>query len=332
MAENYEALFTPGVEAKPEIPSGSMDEFRPAAAKGQNNVYQAIVRFVPWYKNPKYGSIKEKWSCWLVDPVSETGKPVDCPTSVGKPSILQDMYFKCKNSDNALLNDKMNVFSRRKTYASLIQVIKDDNNKESEGKILAWRYGIKIWEKINAELKPVIGDKHDPFDLIEGKAFAVVVTKVSGYNNYDQSKFVDKRIPLVIPDAEGALKTINANTDKKMVFDFVKENSPDLDKYDYKEWTQDTHDYVNKVIIAVTGEGNIPANTAGALNTAKTEDGLGAKVDNLSGITSSDLSAGDLGGDIGELDNLDLPKLDEDSTTDLGSGIGGDLGEALKGL
>lgn len=330
--EDYNALFEPGVEVKKET-SGPVDEYRPSAQKGKNNIYQAIIRFVPWWKNPKYESIKEKWSCWLVDPVTEQGRSIDCPTSVGKPSPLQDMYFKCKNSDNAMLREKMNVFSRRKTYASLVQIIKDDNNPELEGKILNWKYGVKIHEKIDAELKPVIGEKHDPFDLIQGKAFALVITKVSGFNNYDQSKFVDKRIPLVIPDAEGNLKTITADTDKKTVFEYVKEHSADLDKYNYREWDQDIADYVNRVIVATTGETNASSNFAGAVNTIKTEDGLGAEVDapGASGIESTDISLDNIGGDNGGgIGDLQVPELEGPASPDLG--IGGDLEDALKDL
>jgi len=328
--EDYNALFNPSVEVKKET-TGPVDEYRPSAAKGKNNIYQSIIRFVPWWKNPKYESIKEKWSCWLVDPITEQGRSVDCPTSIGKPSLLQDMYFKCKNSDNANLRNKMNVFSRRRTYASLIQVIKDENNPELEGKILNWKYGVKIHDKIEAELKPVIGEPHDPFDLIKGKAFALVITKVSGFNNYDQSKFVDKRIPFVIIDKEGNLKSINENTDKKMVFDYIKEHSANLDKYNYREWDQDTADYVNRVIIATTGESNVSSNFAGSLNSVKTEDGLGADVEAAStpGITSSDISMDEIteSGD-NSLGNIDLPNLEESGDSE--SGIGGDLSDILK--
>ena len=326
--EDYNALFEPGVEVK-QTSAGPIDEYRPSAAKGTNGIYKSIIRFVPWWKNPKYESIKEKWSCWLVDPVTEQGRSVDCPTSVGKPSPLQDMYFKCKNSDNAMLREKMNVFSRRKTYASLIQVIKDENNPELEGKILNWKYGVKIHEKIDAELKPMIGEKHDPFDLINGKAFALVITKVSGYNNYDQSKFVDKKIPLVIPNAEGKLVPITESTDKKTVFEYVKEQSANLDKYNYVEWDQETEDYVNRVIVAVTGETNHSSNIAGALNASKSSDGLGAKVDAPSNISSSDISLDGLSGGL-DTPGLDLPDLSESDDTDLG--IGGDLEDALKDL
>jgi hypothetical protein len=137
----------------------------------------------------------------------------------------------------------------------------------------------------------------------------------------------------VIPDAEGNLKTITANTDKKTVFEYVKEHSANLDKYNYREWDQDTVDYVNRVIVATTGETNISSNFAGAVNGAKTEDGLGAKVEapGTSGIKSEDISLDGLGGDSeGGLGDLDLPSLESSEGTDIG--IGGDLEDALKDL
>ena len=329
--ENYDALFNPGVE-KPEAPTGPLDEYRPSAQKGKNNVYQAIIRFVPWWKDPKYGSIKDKWTCWLVDPVTEQGRSIDCPSSIGKPSPLQDMYFKCRNSDNAMLRSKMDIFSRRKTFASLIQVIKDDNNPELEGKILVWKYGVKINEKIESELKPMVGEKHDPFNLLDGKVFALIITKVSGFNNYDQSNFKDKRIPFIMTTSDGKLKPITSNTDQKTVFEYIKENSPDLDKYDYQEWDQETHDYVDKVIVAVTGETNIPSNYAGVRNSVQSGDNVGSKVESAkSGIESQDLDLGELGGDESSLDNLDLPDIDSDSDSD-DLGLKGDMDDILKDL
>ena len=121
---NFEDFFNPQTEVK--APVTSSNEFKPSAEKGRDNVYQAIIRFIPWYKDPKHGSIRDKWACWLVDPVSERGKNVDCPSSVGQPSLLQDMFFKCRNSDNALLKSKERVFSRRHVFSSLVQVIKND--------------------------------------------------------------------------------------------------------------------------------------------------------------------------------------------------------------
>lgn len=321
---NYDAFFTPGVEA-PSSTSKQTEEYNPTADKGKGGIYQSIIRFVPWHADPKHGSIQEKWVSYLVDPVTQRGRYVDCPSSVGKPSPLQDIYWKLRKSESVQLQKLAANFSRRHSYASLVQIIRDENNPEAEGKIMVFRYGVKIWEKINAELKPVIGESHDPFDTLGGKAFALVITKVSGFNNYDQSKFVDKRIPLCIPDANGKLIPINAQSNKKEVFEWVKAQSPELSKYAYKEWDQDTYDYVNHVIISVTGEGQVSTKYANIVS--KEAPKKETTFPNApTGITSSDISMKDL--DLGNGDSLDIPDLD---LSDMNSprGIEGDLDDII---
>ncbi len=322
MAGDFNSLFNPNVEVKQQG-SKNADEYSPSADKGTGGVYKAIIRFIPWWKDPTYGSIQEKWVAWLEDPVTQRGKSIDCPSSVGKPSPLQDMYWKLKKSDNVAMQKKAQVFSRRHTYASLIQVIKDANNPEMEGKILTYRFGVKIWEKINAELKPLIGEKHDPFDILNGKAFGLVITKVSGFNNYDQSKFLNDKIPLCIP-SDGKLNPITTETDKGSVFEFVKESSPNLAKYGYKEWDQETHNYVNHVISAVTGQANVSQNFADVSN----QESIAPSGSGM-GITSQELNIDDLGGGINtELPNLDIPNLETPSD----AGISGNLDDVLKNL
>lgn len=304
---NYDmdALFHPKVEIGNEkVSKSNLGVYAPSSDKGQNGVYKSIIRFVSWWQDPQH-SITDKWVCWLVDPVTNRGRLVDCPSSVGKPSPLQDMFFKLRKSESVQEQRKSEIFSRKHQSAAIIQVIKDDQNKESEGKLLIWKFGKKISEKIEAEKKPVYGEPHEPFDLLDGKAFAVVITKVSGYNNYDQSKFLDKKIPLLLPlgkDGEVVpfgtpdlkLQPINERTARETVFNFLKENSPDLTEYAFKEWDQDMHDYVNQVIVSVTGQ--VPSNAY-----ADVRNGAGAKApssqpaqSNDGGITSTELSLDDL--------------------------------------
>ena len=329
--ENYNSFFNPDTEVK-ESKFTQTVEYSPTAAKGKNNVYQSIIRFIPWWKNPKHGSIQEKWVSYLVDPVTNRGKYVDCPSSIGKESPLQQTYWKLKKSESVQEQKLADIFSRRHSYASLIQVIKDENNPELEGKILVWRYGVKIWEKINAELKPVIGEKHDPFDIINGKAFALVITKVSGYNNYDQSKFVDKKIPLCIPNEEGKLIPVasNGQLTKKQdeVFSWVKEGSPDLDVYSYREWDQETYEYVNHVITAVTGQGLSAKKYDNVVNRESTST-LKTGMANT-GITSSEISIEDinLDEDPGIGSDIEMPNLDLGDSSGI-EGIDGDLQDII---
>jgi hypothetical protein len=315
--ENYEALFNPNVEIK-EQNLKNTDEYNAGAEKGQGGVYKAIIRFIPWWQDPTHGSIQEKWVAWIEDPLTQKGRAVDCPSSVGKPSLLQDMYWKLKKSDNISMQKKADIFSRRHTFASLIQVIKDQQQPELEGKILIYRYGVKIWEKINAELKPLIGEKHDPFDIVNGKIFGLVITKVSGYNNYDQSKFLNEKIPLCIPK-DGKLKPIDDKTNRADVFNWVKTNSPDLGKYAFQEWDQETIDYVNHVINSVTGQASTSQNYASVRN----DKGKSKPSD--SGIISQELNLSDL--DV-KIPDLNIPELDSQSSI----GIEGDLDDVLKNL
>jgi hypothetical protein len=309
--ENYDAFLNPGVEA-PAASAKQTEEYNPSADKGKGGIYQSIIRFVPWHVDPKHGSIQEKWVSYLVDPLTQRGRYIDCPSSVGKPSPLSDIYWKLKKHESVQMQKLAQNFSRRHSYASLIQVIRDENNPELEGKIMVFRYGVKIWEKINAELKPVIGEAHDPFASLTGKAFALVITKVSGFNNYDQSKFVDKRIPLCIPNELGKLIPITPQSDMKAVFEWVKANSPDLSKYAYKEWDQDTFDYVNHVILSVTGEGSVSNKYAGIVtkeNAKPATQAQTAKAPAGNAISAQEISIDNL--DLGEGNAIDdLPDFD----------------------
>jgi gp32 DNA binding protein like len=327
--ENYDlnALFHPNVDLG-EKSLGNKAEYSPSADKGQSGVYKSIIRFVTWWQDPQH-SFVDKWACWLVDPVTNRGKTVDCPSSVGKPSPLQDMFFKLRKSESIQDQKKSEIFSRKHVYAAIIQVIKDDQNKELEGKLLIWRFGKKIFEKIEAEKKPVIGEAHEPFDLLDGKAFALVITKNAGFNNYDQARFLDKKIPLLLPTKEGKLQPINERTPRETVFDFLKTNSPDLSKYGYKEWDQETHEYVNQVIVAVTGQ--VPSTGyADVRNQSGKPTPAPQKPAQQSGISTTELSLDDLVGG----SNIDsLPNLDLDDLTGPGSlGLPGDLDDAIANL
>lgn len=316
MSKNLvDELFNPGTQVEDNTKKNNK-EYKPSANKGSNNVYQAVIRFVPWWKDPKNGSIKDKWVSWLIDPVTQKGRFVDCPSSIGKPSPLQDMFWKLKKSESVQDQKLADTFSRKHTFTALVQVIKDKNQPELEGKILVWRFGIKIYQKIESELKPVVGDPHDPFDLIKGKAFALKITKVKGFNNYDQSSFIDKKIPLCIPDENGKLQTINENSNKKEVFEWVKENSPQLDKYGYKEWDQEIFDYVNHIITSVTGQTNVTQQYSNIVNESKSGSSE-SQHSNISNNNPTDSgSSNDSSLDDMNVKDVDINLSDDDIGTD----------------
>jgi hypothetical protein len=254
MEENYQDLFNLGAEdfEQPSSGKSEIERYKPSAKAGKDNVYKAVVRFLPWHENPKK-SIMSKWTAWLVDPVSGDGKYVDCPSSVGKKSILQDVYWKLRKSESVAEQDLAKNFSRRQAFASLVQIIKDDNQPDLVGKIMVFPYGVKIHNKIMAQIKPEFGKPHIPFDLFEGRPFLLNITLVAGFNNYDNCTFLDEKLPFTI-DGEQLEKTPE-NIQK--IAAYLKEHSPDLSKYDFREWDDETTQFVMTVIKNTIPKGKV---------------------------------------------------------------------------
>lgn len=240
--ENLNDIFNLSVDDFKSEEKRETTLYKPDANSGRDGVYKSVVRFLPWHENPKK-SVMQKWSCWLTNPLTEESKMVDCPSSVGRKSILQDMFWKLKKSESVAEQKLSENFSRRQVFASLIQVVKDDNRPELVGKIMIWKYGIKIHNKIQQEMKPEFGKPHIPFDLFEGKPFLVHITKVAGFNNYDNCRFLDEKLPITIDGN----KMEKNQEDLEKIMTFLK-TSPDLNTFDFREWDDDINNFVNDVI------------------------------------------------------------------------------------
>lgn len=243
--ENLNDIFNLSLDdfKEPEKTGGSgRNTFKPEAKSGKDGVYKAVVRFLPWHKDVKK-SVMKKWSSWMVNPATNEGKYIDCPSTIGQKSIIQDLFWKFKKSDSVAEQKLAETFSRRQRFASLVQILKDDNNPENVGKIMIWPYGVKIYNKLQAEMKPEFGKPHIPFDLFDGKPFFVHITQVAGYNNYDNCRFLDEKAPLTIDGVQMEKSPESLAKIKEFL-----ESSPDLGAYDYQEWDQQTEDFVNEVI------------------------------------------------------------------------------------
>ena len=92
---------------------------------------------------------------------------------------------------------------RRLSYIANVYVVKDPAHPENEGKVFLYKFGKKIWDKIQAIMYPEFeGDEAvNPFDLWEGANFRLKIRQVAGYRNYDQSQF-DPKTPLLDDDAK----------------------------------------------------------------------------------------------------------------------------------
>ena len=104
---------------------------------------------------------------------------------------------------------------RRLSYYSNIYVVSDPNRPQNEGKVFLYKYGKKIFEKLNEAMHPAFDEQgrspdhpqydpsnaFNPFDLWEGANLKLKIRKVDGYPNYDKSEF-DRTGPLVRDDDE----------------------------------------------------------------------------------------------------------------------------------
>jgi hypothetical protein len=80
---------------------------------------------------------------------------------------------------------------RRLNYIANIYVVKDPAHPENDGTVRLYKFGKKIFDKINDMMSPEFEDEDpiNPFDLWEGANFKMKIRNVEGYRNYDKSEF-----------------------------------------------------------------------------------------------------------------------------------------------
>ena len=87
--------------------------------------------------------------------------------------------------------DQARKQKRKLTYVANIYVVKDPANPENEGRVMLYKFGKKIFDKITAAMQPEFEDEEaiDPFDFWQGANFKLKAKNVAGYRNYDSSEF-----------------------------------------------------------------------------------------------------------------------------------------------
>jgi hypothetical protein len=179
------------------------DRFWQASVDKAGNGY-AVIRFLPapagedipfvrlfdhgfkgpsgkWYIENSLTSINQK------DPVSE----------------YNSYLWNLSNDDNSDSRKQARAQKRRLHYISNIYVVKDPSNPENEGKVFLYKYGKKIFDKLNDLMNPQFPDEApvNPFDFWQGANFNLKIRNVEGYRNYDKSEF-SKSSPMLDDDEE----------------------------------------------------------------------------------------------------------------------------------
>lgn len=130
-------------------------------------------------------------------------------------------------------------YRRRRHFVANILVIDDSGNKENNGKVFKYKFGVKVFEKIKEKIQPEFeGDAPvDVFDLFAGANFKLRIKKKDGYDNYDSSTF-DSPTPIV-ETAEDVLK--------------LEEQVHDIEYLINREKSYKTHEELKKSFITAFG-------------------------------------------------------------------------------
>lgn len=188
---NLEALQKEIEKYNKPYAQGGDDRFWTVTRDKAGNGF-AVIRFLdspegescPWVKVFEHGF--QGSNGWYIE---------KSLTTIGKKDPVAELNSRLWNSgldDNKAIARKQ---KRQLRYISNILVIKDPAHPENEGKVFLFKYGKKIFDKINEMLYPeqIEGDDEvvplNPFDFWKGANFRLKVKNADGYINYDSSKF-----------------------------------------------------------------------------------------------------------------------------------------------
>ena len=161
--------------------------WKPSVDKAGNGY--AVIRFLPapdgedlpWVRYWDHG-FKGPSGKWYIE---------KSLTSIGQQDPVSEMNSQLWNSGIESDKEVARQRKRRLHYMSNILVISDSANPELEGKVLFFKYGKKIFDKIMDVMQPQFEDETpvNPFDFWGGANFKLKIRNVEGYRNYDKSEF-----------------------------------------------------------------------------------------------------------------------------------------------
>jgi hypothetical protein len=260
--------------------------YKPDITKTKDGTYGAVVKPIFYYKD-KTRSIIDKWSIYLVNELSGKAMTVDCPSTIGQKSILQDTYFRLKKSENPLEQEAASKFSRKENHFMLVQILRDDQNPHLVGQIKVFKFGAQINKKILAQVKPdpLMDDGSKPnelFDILRGRPLVIKVEKnPGGWPDYNQSYFSPDSRPMLVDGSPLVMTSDEKQNAARLAR--AKEiimAAPDLAQHaGYKPWTPETEQHVHECI-AIATRSPLPSINNSALNYPKIDQGASRVMSN----------------------------------------------------
>ena len=275
MSSNFDELFSftaedalAVTESKKVSFTNKFETYRPSIKdeKCQDETYRALVRFVPFVYENKMRTTIERWECYLKDVNGENGVFVVSPKTVGKTCPMRTLSWKLHESDNAIdkaNSKKINVYQQ---WYALVEIVKDVQHPDYEGKFMIYQFGAKIYDKIKEAMKGSdYTDPINPFDFNDAPLFEIKLTKGNqkmdngaSVANYDGCKFIPKTAPLHFGDG----MTFDGSMEMKMAFvEWLDKDAPQINNYQWKEWTDEITEKVNTNLATFTNSYSAPRTT-----------------------------------------------------------------------
>ncbi len=182
---------------------GDDREWKPTVDKAGNGF--AVVRFLPPTKGEEFPWVR-RWDHGFQGP---TGKWYieNSLTTLNQSDPVSELNSELWNSGVEANKEIARKQKRRLAYFSNILVVSDPGNPANEGKVFLYKYGKKIFDKLNDMMNPTFEDENpiNPFDFWEGANFKIKIRQVEGYRNYDKSEF---EAPSPVADNDEAIEAI----------------------------------------------------------------------------------------------------------------------------
>ena len=175
--------------ANPQQQGGSSDDrfWKPEVDKSGNGY--AVIRFLPAPQGEDVPFVRV-WDHGFKGPQGQWYIERSL-TTIGQKDPVSEYNTMLWNSGVEANKQQVREQKRRLSFYSNIYVVKDPAHPENEGKVFLYRYGKKIFDKLNDLMNPQFEDEKpiNPFDFWEGANFKMKIRNVEGYRNYDRSEF-----------------------------------------------------------------------------------------------------------------------------------------------
>ena len=176
--------------------------WKPEVDKSGNGY--AVIRFlpapegedIPWVK--MYSHAFQGPGGWYME---------NSLTTLGSKDPVSEHNSRLWNSGVDSDKEVARKQKRKLSYYANVYIVKDPANPSNEGGVFLYKFGKKIFDKIQEAMQPEFEDESpiNPFDFWQGANFKLKIVKKDGFWNYDKSEF-DSVAPLL--DDDDALEAI----------------------------------------------------------------------------------------------------------------------------